>query len=83
MPRTTSYINFNAGICLDAAESQFNLRNIASVEQKDATKESRKRKSSEMSPASKIAAKETRAAKWKEMKKMKREIKVLVTPQRD
>ena len=79
----TSYIQFNAGICLDAAESQFGLRDIASVAQKSAAKKGRKRKASEMSPASKIAAKMTRAEKWKEMKKMKREIKILLTPQRD
>ena len=79
----TSYVHFNARICLDAAESQFGLRDIASVAKKSSAKKSRKRPAGEMSPASKIAAKNSRAEKWKEMKKMKREIKILVTTQRD
>ena len=68
---------------LDTAESQFGLRDIASVAKKSSAKKSRKRPAGEMSPASKIAAKNSHAEKWKEMKKQKREIKVLVTPQRD
>ena len=79
----TSYIDFNAQICLEAAQSQFSLKDIASVAVRQDAAENRKRTATEMSPASKIAAKTSRAEKWKEFKRQKREIKVLVTPQRD
>ena len=67
-PHFVSYIDLNAQICLEAAQSQFSLQDIASVAVRQDATENRKRTATEMGPASKIAAKASRAEKWKEFK---------------
>ena len=77
-----THVEFDASMVLDAFRNVFGVRDLNSQEDRDNSEDSPPAKRKQDSPAIQIAKKNTRAAKWKEMKRQRDSMLVLKTPQR-